>query len=123
MYDFGADGTTSGNASGSVCPKGWTLPSSEEYYDLIKTKYAVPFYDDTKIRYAPLSFNGGGYYKYSDGSVQGLASSGWYWSRTAVDANQANNLYFTANSNNSQVSDPRGYGYAVRCVGGESLQK
>lgn len=113
--------TTSGNASGSVCPKGWKLPSggySGEYYKLISTRYRIENSStgSAKLRSAPLSFNYTGMYDYSSGSVRLADSYGWHWSGTIYSADMAYRPSFDSNSVNPQARNVRGLGLALRCI-------
>ena len=110
---------SSGNASGSVCPKGWTLPSggsNGDFRNLITITYGVPSNNDTKLRSALLGFNYTGYYNYSSGSLSNTTSDGYYWSRTVVSSESAYLLYFVSSNVNPSVANYRGYGYSLRCV-------
>ena len=110
--------TTSGNATGSVCPKGFTLPASSDYSSLTTTYHIT---DDstgsTKLRQSPLAFVYTGRYNYYNGSLLNEGSSGYYWSRTASSGSNAYYLYFSSSSVAPQYGNVRGNGYALRCVG------
>ena len=113
--------TTSGNASGSVCPKGWTLPSgkySNDNFGKLIATYGIT--DDStgsaKLRRAPLSFNYTGDYDYSSGSLSFISSDGHYWSHSGYSDAWANSLRFSSSKVKSYDPYPRGYGYALRCV-------
>ena len=112
--------TTSGNASGSVCPKGWTLPSgrsSGDYKELVDRYYIK---DDsasnTKLQKAPLSFVISGRYYYSTGSLSDDSSWGIYWSRTATNSTTTYALRFGSVGINPSLFGYRGDGNALRCV-------
>ena len=110
---------TSGNASSSVCPKGWKLPSGglgdQSFYKLYNTS------DYTSSANMRSTTNGGPEFtlagRWSNGyGSQG--SSGRYWSRTAYRSNsiRAYNLYLDSSSVYPQDNDNKNCGFSVRCV-------
>lgn len=128
LYNFRAasggtigNGYSSGEADGSVCPKGWTLPSGNtngDYYGLITTTYRLN--NDTngvaKAKQDPLNFNVTKGYSWEDG-VLGWPDWGRYWTRTIKDANEA----YVLDILNSEISagtgsNTRGQGFAIRCI-------
>ena len=110
-----------GNASGSVCPKGWTLPSDGSWYsDYVKLGNRYGITGDkagiTKMQKAPFNFILNGYYD-DDGRVQLLGINSFYWSGTAYDSIRA----YAANIISNSVSigygvNGRSRGLALRCV-------
>ena len=121
----GSSATTNGaNASGSICPKGWQLPTSNNtnsksfgglfaaYGTLSGLNAGVQ-----DIRLAPLYFVHGGYVTSS--SPFSAGSSGYNWSSTANSASNAYNLYFATAvypSSNYANGYDRYFGFSVRCV-------
>ena len=101
----------------TICPKGWTLPTSSDYVNLITTVYGIANSSagSTSVRSAPLSFVYTGLYD-ATGSFSLDSSYGLYWSRTAYSTSFAYLLYFNDRSVIPQNNNPRGAGYAVRCV-------
>ena len=100
------------NATDSICPKGWRLPtggSGGEFGHLVGNL------DSTTITQAPYYFNPSGYV-YS-GSLRNAGGGGDYWSSTAYSSTSyAYEFYF-----NSGYVDPSGYpsrysGQSVRCL-------
>ena len=108
--------TSSGDAGGSVCPQQWTLPTTNNYVNLIATIYSVPSNNDSKLLAAPLSFTYTGTYNNSSGSLLYESSAGCYWSRTAVSASLAYRMHFISSTVNSQNGEYRGLGLALRCL-------
>ena len=123
----GTTSVTSGDAEGSICPKGWQLPPNEgngSYTDLMTAQIpGIPTSSDAgaagqvytaQFVQAPLSFVLSGYY----GSGLGdQGSVGHYWSRTADSANNARNFYFYTNGGfNLQSGSYKYNGFAVRCI-------
>ena len=109
--------TTSGNATGSVCPKGWTLPTKDNYVTLITTTYGITNSSagSTRLRSAPLDFAYTGYY-FTSGSLSSETTSGYFWSRTVRDSSYAYGLYFNSSNVSPQGSGSRGYGRSLRCT-------
>jgi hypothetical protein len=65
----------------------------------------------------PLNFLRTGYYRYSDGKVYSRTTGGNWWSATRSFATHANALNTNTTPVYPQISDYRGHGFAVRCVG------
>lgn len=107
--------TTSGDASGSVCPRGWTLPTKDEYINLIDTYRPGTVY---RLRIAPLHFDFTGNYNASAGSYESGGRIGTYWSRTAYSADRSYNFFFDDDTRaiKPQNASSRGDGKAIRCV-------
>jgi len=72
--------------------------------------------DDAR-QHTPLAIVYTGFYRYGSGSLDNEGSGGYYWSRTANSGSTAYNLYFSSSSGYPQRSNPRGTGFALRCVG------
>ena len=100
-----------------VCPKGWTLPTKDNYVTLIDTTYGIGSNTagSTKLRSAPLDFAINGYYSYT-GSLSGASSEGDYWSRTVRSSSDTYSLSLYSNYVNPQVSTSRGHGFPLRCT-------
>ncbi len=110
--------TTSGsNASGSVCPKGFTLPTSSDYFSLTTTyNITDSSTGSTKLRQSPLDFVYTGKVHYNSGSLVNVGSHGFYWSRTVYAPTSAYTLYFSSSAVPPHDHNYRGYGFALRCV-------
>ncbi len=111
------DYTTSGNASGSVCPKGFTLPTSSDYSSLTTT-YNITHDSagSTKLRQSPLDFVYTGWYDCDNGLMDFVGGYGRYWSRTVSYSSDAYDLVFHGSYVSTQSHSRRGYGHALRCV-------
>ena len=124
-----ASATNTTDATDSICPKGWQLPTGGtsnktngnsnlySFYNLLTTNYAVPASQDGSVtmRTAPLSFILSGYYY--NGGLNHESTIGDYWSSSAYTSNTQ--TYTMALYNNSVV--PQNYsakygGRAIRCV-------
>ena len=106
----GTSSMSSGNTSHSICPKGWTLPTSDQI-----TALTSQYNSTTKDSNPP---NFGVYAGYCDegGCPRNQGSYGRWWSSTANASDYAYvlNAYssdFYLNNNHS-----KGVGYSVRCV-------
>ena len=113
------------DATSSICPKGWRLPTSNSYtenysFGKLTNAYGITNNSDgssdSALRSSPLFFARGGYVG-AGGSLKFQGSHGFYWSsRANSDTDYAYYLYF-----NSSVVYPSYYGYrryglSVRCV-------
>lgn len=118
----GVGGTiTSGQASFSICPKNWKLPTSNSnasgsFSTLIASGEIGN--DLAKLTSAPYFFVRGGYVQPDSELYTYAGSEGLYWSSTPLSSNAyAYDLYFGGSSNLSASNDtPRRYGLSVRCL-------
>ena len=119
-----------GDASFSICPRGWRLPQRDgtnSYNNLISFIYGLQ--DDLgssiKMQSLPLNFSFAGQYHYDDGRIYGTGRFGDYWSSTA-DSNKAIihdnglacDLAFSSNGVQLRwnLMVPKAYGLSVRCM-------
>ena len=114
---------TSGNATGSICPSGWTLPSGGrggQYSSLDSAMGGTGSSQSTaeasnRWRTYPANFLYSADWSGSVADYRGLY--GDYWSRTADGSAFARGLYFDAVGVNFVTSDiARQGGLAVRCL-------
>ena len=107
-----------GDASGSICPKGWKLPSNYgngSYNNFLdKTDIANSATGSARLRSDPYNFPYTGFV--TNGRLFNIDSSGNHWSRTASSADHTRNLYFDNNHINPSANNGRYYGYSIRCV-------
>ena len=125
----GAYSTTSSSpdAAGSICPKGWQLPTNTitmnadgnrySYENLLMTVYGI---EDSSIgsiatRATPLSFIFSGRYDYA-GSVGWQGNSGVFWSASAITNRSAYTLDLFASRISPSGSSNKVHGYSTRCV-------
>ncbi len=114
-------------ASASVCPKGWRLPTSNKSSGATGYNYSfnnlvdkLDFTNDaagsTKLRGEPYNFQLAG--RVYNGSLGNVGSNGHYWSSTASSSIDTYYLYFSSsNVNPSNYRNfGRYYGVPVRCV-------
>ena len=116
-----SQGTSSGNATESICPKGWRLPTgstSGEYSALANAIYGSTGSTSDAMAYAnyraalhlPLS----GYFK--TGSPYDQGSYGSFWSSTRFSSYYMEILDLYTSSIHPANGYDRYYGYSVRCV-------
>ena len=129
----GTSGVTGGaDASASICPKGWKLPSNTgdgSYTNLMQAQIPGIPISGTNITYtnqfqqAPLNFILSGFYR--DGLGHQVIE-GDYWSRTSsVSYGKNFAVHFYVHSSGSfylQLDNVRSYGFAVRCVFMSTMQ-
>ena len=115
----GTGGTiTSAEATDSICPKGWQLPTSNNSnsgsFQALMNAYSIGN-DSTKITQSPLYFNPSGYV-YS-GSLRFAGNLGYYWSSTAYSStSRAYYLAFLSGLVNPSGYVSRYFGQSVRCL-------
>ena len=130
--------TTQGaNATDSICPAGWRMPTDNNFNALIVTTYGGndlntgdrrvsliaatnASYKDyhtyamaDALRRAPLSFPLSGYYSYASADLSG---QGAWWSSTSYLSALVYRSYFYSGNLDSQGADRKGSGFAVRCI-------
>ena len=105
------------DATGSICPKGWTLPSirSSDYSHLTSV-YSISSNSAgaTALTKSPLYFIPAGYVR--SGSLTDAGYHGYYWSSTVVSRTGAYNLYFSSDSVSPSLTSFRYGGLPVRCL-------
>lgn len=120
----GTGGTiTSGQASGSICPRGWRLPESNSIavgsFGGLVNAYNIGT-DAAKMASAPLYFvRGGGVGQGASYLFENGGSSGYYWSSTpasTVDLVYYLAFYGSANVYPSRTNNLRRLGHSVRCL-------
>ena len=112
----GTGGTiTSAEATDSICPKGWKLPTSNNsnpgsFGDLVGSL------NSTTITQAPYYFNPSGNVD-SGSSLWGAGNRGYYWSSTAYSSTSvAYFLFFGSGRVNPSGSNYRYISFSVRCL-------
>ena len=126
----------------NLCPSGWHLPSDAEWSTLIG--YLDPAHDPTAVLDTQSTIAGGalksegqlywgypntnainnsgfsalpGGFRNVNGPFVTLSSSGWWWSATASDADNAFARQLVASGGNvNRITADMNRGYAIRCV-------
>ncbi len=123
---------TTQNATGSICPANWTLPTSNTAesgsFSFLLNQYSVSTTftgTDTdgkqhNINLSPLFFVRAGYVDIDDLMIWPAGQRGYYWSTSASDANNAYMLYLDGSSStvdaNNNTNSRRRQGRSVRCI-------
>ena len=106
----GTQSISSGDASASICSKGWHLPTISEFQALYSYYSSLALMRDTTsgpgFVYAGHSYGG---------TIYGQGAHGFYWSSTATGPYGGGNLYLD-NSGVSTRSDFKYFGMSVRCL-------
>lgn len=101
--------TGTSQSTQSICPKGWTLPSSSQFWQLISSGLSV-----SNFMNSPYYLLRGG--TLSGSSLGGAGSSGSYWSSSILGTNFAYTLDFNLDRMNTNMVTFSYYGKSVRCV-------
>lgn len=114
-----SSGLSNGNATNSVCPKGWRLPNAnnDEFTTLNNLYNNGSTVSNSGLTIAPLWFTKSG--NVNAGKLNFASSNGYYWSSTASTSNVASNLRFTNSSVNPNYRNTdygRDTGFSVRCL-------
>ena len=105
---------TSQEATDSICPKGWKLPTSNNS-NSGSFGGLVGSLNGTTITQAPYYFNPSG--RVASGSLRFAGSHGDYWSSAAFsNTGLAYGLYFLSGNLNPSYNPFRYYGQSVRCL-------
>ena len=117
----GASVATNGdNASSSICPKGWKLPTSGNSslgsFGGLTSAYSISSNSagTTALTKSPLYFVPAG--RVISGSLDKAGSYSEYWSSTAFSIEYAYNLSFDSNTIYTSISFSRYTGRTVRCL-------
>ena len=117
----GADVVGGEDATDSICPKGWKLPTSNNSnsgsFQALMTAYSISSNTagSTAITQSPLYFHPSGFAR--SGSLMNAGLVGNYWSSTAYSsASFAYELYFTSGHVNPSRGSLRYAGHPVRCL-------
>ena len=102
--------TSSGNATASVCPKGWRLPTNSEFQTLYNNYNSSALMRDASGPAFVLSGRRDG------GSISYQGSIGNFWASTANSNAGAYNLFLSSSNVYPQNTDVKYYGFSVRCV-------
>ena len=106
-------GTSSGNATEDICPKGWHMPMGGNYgeYDELYRFYSSDYTNFVNALHTPLS----GYL--NNGLAGGQGSTGSFWSSRIYANDRMYRLFIVPPSDVIlQTGGDRSIGYPVRCV-------
>ena len=105
----GGTGFTSGNAPSSVCPKGWRLPTSNEFSTLFN------YYNTSSLLNGVPGFAFTGYAR--NGDIAQKYGDGWYWSSNVRDSDYSYVMHFATDGGKSpnEVASKKN-GRAIHCI-------
>ena len=98
---------SSGESIYDICPKGWKLPSKDNYRN-------APNIGSRTIATAPWYIADGGYYY--NGSASDVGLHGLYWTSTAYSSSYVYHISFESNGGIAVAPLNRAYGFSVRCI-------
>ena len=115
----GTSAMTYGDASASICPKGWRMPAysasnARSFANLIGSNT----YDlsAAALRIDPMNFILSGIYIASSGNITNQGNNGYYWNSVATSYPRATMFLSSRTSISLQQSNDRKNGLQVRCV-------
>ncbi len=125
--DSSGNTLSSGNASSSICPKGWRLPTggnSGEFQALYNKWTTATWGANGGVNgrwFGGANTASGGAFFPAAGVIidPGLNYSslgGDYWSSTASNSGRASSLFFTSSGANPAYGDDRYIGNSIRCI-------
>lgn len=109
----GTKSMTKGNASSSICPKGWRLPTggSESDFATLYSKYNSA----SAMRKRPVpNFDQLG--RIHSGGHDYAGTIGYYWSSTSYNGTNAHYLEITSSNVRVTTYGSKSTGYSVRCI-------
>ena len=110
---------TSTNATDSICPKGWQLPTSNNSnsgsFQALMNAYSIGS-DGTAVTQSPLFFHLSGHVN-TEALLRSAGGGGYYWSSTADSSSYLAYSFFIFSSHiNSSMSGGRSVGSSLRCL-------
>lgn len=115
----GTSAMTYGDASASICPKGWRIPAysasnARSFANLIGANtYAL---SAAALRIDPMNFILSGIYLASSGNITNQGNNGYYWNSIATSYPRATMFLSSRTTISLQQSNDRKNGLQVRCV-------
>lgn len=110
----GTHSVVAGNASASICPKGWRLPTGSSGGE-IQALYNK--YPGTLLTGRPADWALTGIYSGIGNAFASVGAEGYYWASTANDADIAWSIYLYASQDAIPAAWARKYdGLTVRCI-------
>ncbi len=116
----GTSSMVGSEATASICPKGWRLPTStgDKSYLNLFSKYSITSSSASRTRQAPIFLLLTGFYRNTDGKMISQSVIGDYWSASAYSSDST--LAYTEHLQTSAVYNAQAsnktQGYSVRCI-------
>lgn len=114
-YNSATNGTGgalgSGEATSSICPTNWKLPSQQDFSTLLNTNYQT---SSAAFTSAPYYFIIGG--RIESSALTKPGESGYYWASNASTSDNAFHLYINSSSISAAFTKPKADGFLVRCL-------
>ena len=114
-------------ATDSICPKGWQLPSdtgAKSYYNLLTTTYSLSgTTGSTEMRATPFSFPFSSIYETPSNLPYGQGRIGLFWSSTSRLTLGASDLYFNSSEIRPHEATNKADGCPVRCVNNAGISE
>ncbi len=100
----------------SICPKGWKLPSKDEFIELKINLDTIPFNELISKNYF-LTINSFGGWCQNDNSFHYINEHGNFWTETSVNENRAWRFNIDLTKKNFDIYDHnKKFGLSVRCI-------
>ncbi len=105
------------SASYSICPKGWKLPTKDEYSNLLSITGFNKTGGASLIQNSPYNFTSAGVFYADQGALGNVGTGGRYWTSTASNgASYAYAMYFASANAYLHDTATRYNGRPVRCL-------
>lgn len=110
--------SNSTQATESICPTGWTIPTMAEYENLLSVAgISMNSAGAATMRAEPYNYTIPGYVMYNSSTLQMSGSQTYYWTATAYDTNYRKALLMQSNQvHTSAGAMNRYFGLPVRCI-------
>ncbi len=114
-YNSATNGTGSalsgGEATTSICPTNWKLPSQQDFNILLNTTSQT---SSSTFTSAPYYFIIGG--RVESSTLTKPGESGYYWASNSSTSSDAFHLYLNSSSISAVFTKPKADGFLVRCL-------
>lgn len=101
-------------SANNPCPKGFRVPAIDEFASYVA---AAGLTNNDNGAASNLKLTSGGFNFFNDGTFQGIATNGFYYSSTNFES--STNAYYLELRNNQVLTtqkNSRGYGFSIRCI-------
>lgn len=122
-YYVATAGTISGvynsnEATSSICPKGWKMPSNQEFQNMFSATGAVAndIWNMSIVQGDPLNYGRGGYWELSGPTPTDVEVGGVWHTTTPYDDNYRKDITTSQSTVYQNFAGDRRRGYLLRCV-------